>query len=192
MSPWQHVHAWLLLSFLTFWKKLGKKKCRTEHKWSRSGSHCPEVKIFCGWLLIEGSWEISSFLGKQGIISKEGLSEFRKLSDRARSVVTNHLWESGKRPESLMAPRKERANTSQLHPSCLWEANFSCSVIKSLLRIREREIFSDVVDGISISAQHLENTKQLVNASQLQSTNRISGNHFQEQKGISFCGPYIH
>lgn len=108
-SPPQHVHTQLLLSFLTFWKKPWKKN-RTQHNQSTSSR---------GWLLIEGSWEISKvLLGRQRVISKQGLSEPRKLSNRARLVVNNYLWESGKKPEPVMAPIKERANTSLLHLFC--------------------------------------------------------------------------
>lgn len=127
--PPQHMHTQLLLSFFDILKETGKKN-RTQHNQSTSNSHCPQVKIFWGWLLIEGSWEISkTFLGKQGVISKQGLSEPRKLSNRARLVVTNYLWESGKMPESVVAPIRERANTSQLCLFCQWGAKLACTVI---------------------------------------------------------------
>lgn len=143
-SP-QHVHTQLLLRFFDILKERGKKN-RTQHNQSTSSSHCPQVKIFWAWLLIEGSWEISkTFLGKQGVISKQGLSEPRKLSNRARLVVTNYLWESEKMPESVVAPIRERANTSQLHLFCQRGVKLACTVIKSLLGIRKKDILSDVV-----------------------------------------------
>lgn len=143
------LHSTCILSsywgFSTFWKKQEKKN-RTQHNQSTSSSHCPQVKIFWAWLLIEGSWEISkTFLGKQGVISKQGLSEPRKLSNRARLVVTNYLWESEKMPESVVAPIRERANTSQLHLFCQRGVKLACTVIKSLLGIRKKDILSDVV-----------------------------------------------
>lgn len=82
-----------------FWhfKRNWRKKDRTQHNQSMSSSHCPQAKIFWGWLLVEGSWEISkTFLARQGVISKQGLSEPRKLSNRARLVVTKlslRVWE---------------------------------------------------------------------------------------------------
>lgn len=119
-------------------KKLGKKN-RTWDNRSTSSSNCPQMKIFWSWLLTEGSWEISkTFLGKHRVSSKQGLSEPRNLSNRARLVVTNDPWESGKNSESVMAPIKERDNTSQLCFFCQWGAKFACAMIRSFKNQRKR------------------------------------------------------
>lgn len=137
LSPPQHVHTQLLLIF-DILKKLGKKN-RTWDNRSTSSSNCPQMKIFWSWLLTEGSWEISkTFLGKHRVSSKQGLSEPRNLSNRARLVVTNDPWESGKNSESVMAPIKERDNTSQLCFFCQWGAKFACAMIRSFKNQRKR------------------------------------------------------
>lgn len=101
-SP-RRVHTQLLsifFFFLTLWKKLEEKKIqkkkKSQNNWSTSNGPHPQVKTFWGWFLTEGSWETSkTFLGRQGGISKQGLSEPRQLSSRTISgdELSRRGWE---------------------------------------------------------------------------------------------------
>lgn len=98
LSPPQHVHIQPSLNFLIFWKELGGNKIKSSKIEVQAAVTTLKVKIFWGWLLIEGSWEISMcFLGKQRAISKWGFSESRKPSNGARLAVSNQLSEHGKK-----------------------------------------------------------------------------------------------